>query len=72
MRVACLTYIIPNNALYIPSRHLNKAISTLVKGHKRVTMKEKEIFDQCLLGFEIVTSDILYHHIIVTYYSDLI
>ena len=44
MRVACLTYIILNNALYIPSRHLNKAISTLVKGHKRVTMKEEEIF----------------------------
>ena len=68
MRVACLNYIILNNALYIPSRHLNKAISTLVKGHKRVTMKEKKFSDPCLVGFEIVTSDISFHHIIVTYF----
>ena len=58
MRVACLNYIILNNALYIPSRHLNKAISKLAKGHKRVTMKEKKFSDPCLVGFEIVTKTV--------------
>ena len=34
---------------------------------KELQRREKKFFDQCLVGFEIVTSDIPCHHIIVTY-----